>query len=430
MKYISLLFFCISCFFSHGQIKYIGQSHFELTEVNWNNYYYPKLYIEDDTIYVSTNSGIFKKTLTQNDDWESYAFKGIPIIEFVKNEDYLLAISTGINNKTDSLLLLSKDKGRTIENLRPIGLIKSGINTMCRIAQNPENKNSILVLNLNSGLFHSPDFGDNWNSLSTNSLQWYAGFHPLDTSTLFYSGETASLTGMIRSSYNSGKDWFTYLHQGEDNGVHHIAYHPTNPNILFYSGEGTIGKSIDKGATWNIVDLYNTGMYFYKIIFDINNPDILYATGSNGNSLNKDTVFIYRSIDGGNTWNLAYKEYGGLDYGRIIDIVLYKNKLIFLTKLLKVFELDLGNIQTNTEKISLIQDVEIFQNSISGAIQFRSKIKIKCIDFIDLSGKILKRINVSEDDNTISTSHLQKGIYYLSFYTDKGSITKKILVAN
>ena len=61
--------------------------------------------------------------MTRDNDWEDYAFNGTPIIEIVKNEVHILAISTGVNNGIDSLLLLSRDGDMTIENLRPAYLI-------------------------------------------------------------------------------------------------------------------------------------------------------------------------------------------------------------------------------------------------------------------------------------------------------------------
>jgi photosystem II stability/assembly factor-like uncharacterized protein len=418
---------------SYAQVKHIGLNGDEFTGKNFSQRYYPKLHIEDDTLYASTLSGVYKKVLTQQNDWEAYAFKGIPVIEFVKNENQLLAISTGVNNSSDSLLLRSKDGGKTIENLKPEGLIANGtnINMMCRIVQNPDNKNSVLVSNPYIGLYRSPDFGDNWNCLSTGCLEWYTGFHPLDTATIFYAGETFVFSGMIVKSVNNGRDWSTYTHPGGDNSVHDIAYHPTNPDILFYSGEGFIGKSIDKGETWDLTDLRNTGMYFFKIIFDTNNPDILYATGVNGNATFKgNTLSVYRSTDLGNTWSLAYEEDMEYDYCQITDMVSYKDKLIFLTRYDGVYELDVDKMQlVANEKINIVPDIEIYQEPSSGRIQFKSEVKIHAVEIVDLTGKTAKRVTLSDQDSHIDTSSLSKGIYLLTFYTDKQPVTKKIMVA-
>jgi hypothetical protein len=417
---------------SYAQVKHIGLNGGEFVDGRPSERYYPKLHIEDDTLYASTPLGVFKKVLTQQNDWEAWAFKGIPVIEFVKNENQLLAISTGVNNSSDSLLLRSKDGGKTIENLRPEGLIANGTNTMCRIVQNPDNKNSVLVLNFNTGLYQSPDFGDNRSCLTIGRLEWYAGFHPLDTSVIFLAGESPIFAGVIMKSVNNGRDWSDYQHPGGDNSVHDIIYHPTNPDILFYSGEGFIGKSIDKGETWNLTNLYQTGIYFYKIIFDTNNPDILYVTGANGRFTSKENIlFIYRSTDLGNTWGLAYEEDMGYNYGGIMDVVSYKDKLILLTRYDGVYELDVDKMQSvANEKINIIPDIEIYQEPSSGRIQFKSKVKIHAVEIVDFTGKTAKRVTLSDQDSYINTSNLSGGIYLLTFYTDKQPVTKKIVVAN
>jgi photosystem II stability/assembly factor-like uncharacterized protein len=416
---------------SYGQIKHIGLNGIEFTNGKPSERYYPKLHIEDDTLYVSTSLGVFKKVLMQQNDWEAYAFKGIPVIEFVKNENQLLAISTGVKNSSDSLLLRSKDRGKTIENLKPEGLIANGTNMMCRIVQNPDNKNSVLVANTYTTLYQSPNFGDSWNRLSTGCLQWYTGFHPLDTSVIFNAGEEPSYTGTIWKSTNNGKDWSTYQHPDGDNSVHDIAYHPTNSDILFYGGEMAIGKSIDKGETWDLTDLGSTGMYFYNIIFDTNNPTILYAAGVNRDLSKESRLFIYRSTDLGNTWGLAYEEDMGVDRCIITGMVSYKDKLILLTRSDGVYELNVDKLSSvASEKINTVPDIELYREPSSGRIQFKSKVKIHAVDIVDFTGKIAKRVTLSDQDGCINTSNLSRGIYILIFHTDKQVITKKIVVVN
>jgi photosystem II stability/assembly factor-like uncharacterized protein len=417
---------------SYAQVKHIGLNGVEFADGRPSERYYPKLHIEDDTLYASTSLGVYKKVLTQQNDWEAWAFNGIPVIEFVKNENNLLAISTGVKNSSDSLLLRSKDGGKTIENLRPEGLIANGTNMMCRIVRNPDNKNSVLMSNPYTALYQSPDFGDNWNRLTIGCLQWYTGFHPLDTTVIFYAGEEVSFTGTIRKSVNNGRDWSTYEHPGGDNSVHDIAYHPANPDLLFYGGEMAIGKSIDKGETWNLTNLGSTGMYFYKIIFDTNNPDILYAAGVNRGDFKKSMLSVYRSTDLGNTWSLAYEEDMGYDeFCTITDMVSYKDKLILLTRYDGVYELDVDKMQSvANEKINIIPDIEIYQEPSSGRIQFKSNVKIHAVEIVDFTGKTAKRVTLSDQDGSINTSNLSGGIYLLTFYTDKQPVTKKIVIAN
>jgi len=321
--------------------------------------YKPKLKLLDDILYVCSNTGIYKNNLRNNTDWELYAFENIPIIEFVKNGDKLLAISTGTKDGTDSLLLFSNDNGLTFINFTSSHFFEYGFNYLSRISQNPENSNSMLVLHVNSGISKSYDFGTSWknlNEINFENQNWHLGFHPLDTTILFYTGETGFFQGMLFRSSDNGNTWSNYFHPGGDNCIHSIAFHPENPDILVYSGEMTFGKSIDKGETWNVMNSFNTGIYFYKVLFDDETPTILYSSGAK-NDPNNDTIIIYRSTDTGDSWQLFHNEYVGEGCGGVLDMIKYKNKLIFYTRDCGLFELKLNtSVETYLIKVSVNND--------------------------------------------------------------------------
>ena len=307
----------------------------------------PKLKLLDGNLYVCTQRGIYKKNLQEDTNWDLYAFENMPVIEFVKNGDKLLAITMyvsknpqgndGVKYDAENLLLLSNDNGQTFIDFTSPHFIENGNNAISRIAQNPENPNSIIALHVNLGISKTFDFGENWqlliNSRTARSLELVV--HPLDTTLFFNAGETMNYQGTIWKLSDNGDGTVTrkvYMQQTGSNCVHNIAFHPTNPDILVYGGEGYFGKSTDRGETWNALDYWDTGMYFFKTIFDEENPAILYSTGFHGGDLStRDTVYVYRSTDTGDSWHLFHSEYMGENGGFIMDMVKYKNKLIFYT---------------------------------------------------------------------------------------------------
>jgi len=312
-----------------------------------NDYMYrPQLKVLDDTLYVCTNNGIYRKNLDTNSEWELYAFENTPITEFVKNGNKLLAISTGTEERTDSLILLSNNNGQTFINFTSPHFLEYGGNVLNRLVQNPKNKNSVFVLYALYGVSKSDDFGLNWRRLTENNFgaqNWHLSVHPLDTNTIFCSGENMAFQGTCLKSSDGGETWSAYTHPDGDNCIHSIAYHPTNPDILVYSGEGTMGKSTDKGETWSVIDLHTSGMYFFKVLFDEENPSILYATGYNDHyGLDaQNAIWVYRSTDMGNSWELAYNESLNESCGGVFDMVKYKNFLIFYTRENGLFQLSL-----------------------------------------------------------------------------------------
>lgn len=96
-----------------------------------------------------------------------------------------------------------------------------------------------------------------------------------------------------------------------------IASHPTNPSIIYIgSTHPTNGcgiyRSPDGGKTWSpknngLVQFTFTGFYpaITKIVISLNNPDILYAGTYTDSPLSGPAGRIYRSVDGGNTWEDA-----------------------------------------------------------------------------------------------------------------------------
>ena len=309
----------------------------------------PKLKLLDDVLYVCHNKGIFSKKLNEEDSkWELCAFGGLPVIDFVKKGDKILAVANVGIYQTDKMLLLTHIGGNTYNDLTSSVFLENenGYNALWRIAQHPQNADIVLVYS-RYGVFISENFGESWRSLKNFSVIYGAyhdlAFHPLDANTIFYAGETIADMGFIDKSSNSGNTWSIY--QTPDiNCVHSIAFHPTNPNILVYSGEAAFGKSDDKGNTWKWINLRDEAdMYFHKVLFDENNPEILYASGVDAREpLETSEIFLYRSTDTGNSWHLAHREnLGTAGNGQVYDMVKYKNKIFFYSYGCGIVELKL-----------------------------------------------------------------------------------------
>jgi hypothetical protein len=108
--------------------------------------YWPKSHVIDNYIYVPTLNGIYRKDLSTLNDtvWSLYAFPEIPIRDFVKHNDSILAIAM---KTQDSIMLLFVDNGKTYVNHTSGFLMnKDNSNLISLIALNPLNHNAIVVL--------------------------------------------------------------------------------------------------------------------------------------------------------------------------------------------------------------------------------------------------------------------------------------------
>ncbi|MGE0566372.1 MAG: T9SS type A sorting domain-containing protein [Bacteroidia bacterium] len=88
--------------------------------------------------------------------------------------------------------------------------------------------------------------------------------------------------------------------------INFIAVSPTNSNVLFIGAPaGGLWKSTNGGASWTT----NTDNFpvcgFSDLGFDATNTNIMYAASGDGDAGDTRSVGVYKSTDGGNTWNIT-----------------------------------------------------------------------------------------------------------------------------
>jgi photosystem II stability/assembly factor-like uncharacterized protein len=135
----------------------------------------------------------------------------------------------------------------------------------------------------------------------------------------------ASASGGIWKSIDGGQNWNTTFDQMQHLGVSAVVVHPDSSNVVFV-GTGDrdaydtkahgIYKSSDGGNTWNPSGMNNVGWNsFNKIIFNPQNSKTIFASANNG---------IHRSYDGGNTWTQVYNQ------SRVTDLLYHPSDTTIL----------------------------------------------------------------------------------------------------
>ncbi|PKV48982.1 photosystem II stability/assembly factor-like uncharacterized protein [Aquimarina sp. MAR_2010_214] len=176
------------------------------------------------------------------------------------------------------------------------------------------------------GVWKTTDGGRTWKNISDGFFGGSIGAIAIsksDPNVIYVGGGEKTLRGNVSSGYgvwksvDAGKTW---VQAGLPKSRHipRIAIHPTNPDIVYAAALGNIYKStqdrgvyksIDGGKTWNKVLFANVDSGAVDLTLDPNNPRILYASTWNArrtpyslSSGGKGSA-LWKSTDSGKTWN-------------------------------------------------------------------------------------------------------------------------------
>ncbi|MBK9567017.1 MAG: hypothetical protein IPO37_18165 [Saprospiraceae bacterium] len=150
------------------------------------------------------------------------------------------------------------------------------------------------------------------------------------------SGETwtrnsVSVGDGIYKSKDGGQNW-TNMGLAKSERISNIIVHPKNSNEVYVGVLGALWgdsedrgvyKTNDGGKTWNKIFFINNTTGCSELVMDPTNPDIMYAafwefrrTGYSFNSGGNNSA-LYKSLDGGKTWNKIHNGFPSGKLGRI-----------------------------------------------------------------------------------------------------------------
>ena len=123
--------------------------------------------------------------------------------------------------------------------------------------------------------------------------------HPTDPNKMLFSGDM----GLVYRTSNGGQSWDIVPGMYE---IRSIEYDPNNPNTLWAAGNSGLYKSIDGGVTWNYAlgDITNYNAAIGAVAIDPDNSNIIYIAEGFVSKIKIDWVRgkVWKSIDGGTTW--------------------------------------------------------------------------------------------------------------------------------
>ena len=177
------------------------------------------------------------------------------------------------------------------------------------------------------GVWRTTDGGDSWQNISdgffkTGSVGAIA-VSESDPNVIYVGmgespirGVTTSHGDGVYKSLDAGKTW---THMGLDRvrQISEVRIHPTNPELVYVAAQGApygpnpergIYRSTDGGTTWELVLFIDEDTGASDLSMDLTNPRILYAGMWNHRRLpwkvlsGGESSGVYKSTDGGDTW--------------------------------------------------------------------------------------------------------------------------------
>lgn len=175
------------------------------------------------------------------------------------------------------------------------------------------------------GVWRSQDGGQTWENISDGYFGGSIGavaVSEYDNNVIYVGGGEKTVRGNVSYGYgmwrsvDAGKTW---THTGLDNSRHisRIRIHPRNPDLVYAAVMGDLYKSSeergvyrskDGGKTWERILFANADAGAVDLILDPNNPRIMYAgtwaIRRTPYSLESggDGSALWKSTDGGDTW--------------------------------------------------------------------------------------------------------------------------------
>jgi photosystem II stability/assembly factor-like uncharacterized protein len=174
--------------------------------------------------------------------------------------------------------------------------------TVTSLAVDPTNTSAVVAGTFGKGAYRSADGGDNWaatglTDVRVNTLN-FAGATP----NALYAG---TVGGGVLKSGDGGASW-SQSSNAPNGDARELLIDPTNPAVIYANNSDTLSKSINHGVAWAPTLLSRQhvsvipGIPTHRLIVDPTNPATLY--------LGVDFDGVFKTTDGGLTWNQVYSE--------------------------------------------------------------------------------------------------------------------------
>lgn len=206
-----------------------------------------------------------------------------------------IQIQGGGTSAADGGIYKSVDKGVTWTqkaSVSSVGGAKTiGNANVKALVMDPSDNKAIYALIAEGGVYYTYDGAESWNRMDALTGTVVNAFlvDQRNKCALF-----AAIGSKVTKSIDCGRTWVNvYLDSRAQQTITALVQNPANGNLIYLStSSGDLIKSIDSGASWSPVNVFNGRIV--RIIVDPYNSSIIYV-----GMLSRG---IYKSVNGGESW--------------------------------------------------------------------------------------------------------------------------------
>lgn len=341
--------------------------------------YFPRIYMENDSLFICTVNGVYLKKLAEGSKWEAPLFPNCCISSFVRKGDLYIA-SEWLKDGHGRIAKYQKGWKKP---LSYIPQIMSDIDNpvIFGIIQNHRNPDEIYAGFESHHLIRSVDFGESWqnyNSIMSGERMPFAisPFHEnLFIESNYYDYGWHNISYSFNGEWDSSEQFLPIgaaagersIQFNRSHFISGFSFYTHNPDEIWFSGKGMAGYVDVKSQLGRTQGKFRASIIteddyiFPKLIFDPDDRNVIYAPTVIPGGENESTVAIYTSYNRGKSWQVTASSKIDRNLGEMADAVLFDKKLIMYTKSNGLFEYNLPDISGIDEiEVDALSETEYY----------------------------------------------------------------------
>ncbi|ALS99701.1 WD40/YVTN/BNR-like repeat-containing protein [Lacimicrobium alkaliphilum] len=279
----------------------------EFTSAGLDGHIIHRLVTEQERLFAGTDQGLYQ--LQPDEQWQRLTDQEWEILDLAVISNTQLLVSYAFRD--DYYLAETVDSGQSWQVLEHDfgGSTQDNADRREPIRRMQYHQGKLYAVGYNV-LAVSEDFGRNWQLLAGSWNAFATGMSALAVNSngidIWYGGQGAIENPLLKHyrTDNMAVEEFPGIDEllPVPSTVKSIVFDPDLHHILFVSGEGGIIKTSDNGETWQALNTNDESRFYFGLVLDPADKDVLYTAGWNKNFDEPQPLILEVSEDGGQNW--------------------------------------------------------------------------------------------------------------------------------